>query len=208
MKHLIIIISLGFFIQGIAWSQGTIILGPGPNQSPSPPQACNLNFSAISNSPAGGLPSGSANYYGLGYFPQPPDLASNVLIANVNITLLTHSTVVPNLELFQMEADVSLTPIAPFTSVYATSYVPVVVEPDWVIFYPQSYSSALVLQLTGNQVQILLAGQFYVEVNTADGGYLSQLTTVPEPSSVTLIFLSFGVFILLLQKNRPPFPAS
>jgi hypothetical protein len=42
-----------------------------------------------------------------------------------------------------------------------------------------------------------LSGQFYAEVDFADGSYLGELTPVPEPSSAKLIFCGVGCFALL-----------
>jgi hypothetical protein len=42
-------------------------------------------------------------------------------------------------------------------------------------------------QLTGTQIQSLLAGQWYAEVTYSDASYIGQITPVPEPASLTLL---------------------
>lgn len=42
-------------------------------------------------------------------------------------------------------------------------------------------------QLTGAQMQDLLAGQWYAQVTYNDASYLGQITPVPEPASATLL---------------------
>jgi hypothetical protein len=42
-------------------------------------------------------------------------------------------------------------------------------------------------QLTGTQIQNLLAGQWYAEVTYNDASYIGQIAPVPEPSSISLL---------------------
>ncbi len=65
-----------------------------------------------------------------------------------------------------------------FTNLVFAAYPP---PPGAVAFsYEQSW------QLTGPQVQSLMAGEWYAEVSYADSSYLGQIVPVPEPSSLAL----------------------
>lgn len=56
-------------------------------------------------------------------------------------------------------------------------------------------------QLTGTQVQDVLAGQWYAEVIYSDASYIGQITPVPEPSSITLSLVGLVVIFSCLYRR-------
>jgi len=59
-------------------------------------------------------------------------------------------------------------------------------------------------QLTDTQIQNLLAGQWYAQVTYSDASYVGQITPVPEPSCVTLLFGGLVVFSAGLYRRIVP----
>src|SRR6267142_5728973 len=59
-------------------------------------------------------------------------------------------------------------------------------------------------QLTDTQIQNLLAGQWYAKVTYSDASYIGQITAVPEPSSITLLFGGLIVILSCLYHRIAP----
>ena len=86
------------------------------------------------------------------------------------------------------------TPVIQFTNLVLAAYpgggIAVDYEGSW--------------QLTDTQIQTLLAGQWYAKVTYNDASYLGQITAVPEPSSITLLFGGLIVILSCLYRRIVP----
>lgn len=84
------------------------------------------------------------------------------------------------------------TPVFQFTNLVFAGYPPPAIG--------AAYDYEGVWQLSESQIENVLAGRWYAEINYADTTYLGQYTVVPEPSSLTLLLSGITGAILL---HRP-----
>jgi hypothetical protein len=174
MKRNLLIVTLLFSLQALVYAQGTL---PPPVISP-----LVIGFVAISNSPAYYIPSGNGDYI-IGY--------GNSI--DLNIIAIDPTNTVPSrwfitATIVQKNNDGSLTPMT-FSSGNPA-------------FNAESFAmgttvySASGVELTSDQIQALQSGQIFVESDFVYGGYLGQVTLVPEPSIIGLLFFGAGVCAL------------
>jgi hypothetical protein len=132
----------------------------------SPDLTLNINFTAISNSPANYLPSGTASYF------YKPFFGSTTNTLDVAINTVTNQS--SEGWILQMENDGSLTRVVEFTN----EITGILISP----FLPINYKYSQSLQLTVEQIQNLLAGRWYAQVDFGSYKYMGNLV----PSSIHL----------------------
>jgi PEP-CTERM motif len=168
-------------------------------------QPLNISFSEISGS-GSNQPFGGASYFQNGWDYDTSSPAANVLVISINlganqatdgwILQMNDGSLSPVMELTNEIYNVSLLP-----SPGSTAGSPAGIEgtfpgdnPPASNYYSQSW------QLTDHQVQNLLAGNWYVEVNYGSDEYLGNLTPVPEPETLALVGL--GMMALFFRRRE------
>lgn len=170
-------------------------------------QQLNITFSEISGSTAY-QPSGGASYFQTGWDYGTSSSVSNLLIVSFNVG----ATAATDGWILQMN-DGSLSPVMeltdenvnPFLSGASSGSVgtfpgnPITGQ----YFYSQNW------QLTDDQVQNLLAGNWYAEVDYGDNTYLGNLTTVsgvsgvtPVPEPATFTLLGLGLAAIFVRRKK------
>ena len=187
MQRLILIFALAIILQGKTWSQGIIGIFP---TAPDGSVNFGINFVAVSNAPLDNLPTNSVCFYSLVNSTYPFSVSSTNVF---NIGIEVGATPNTGGWILQMGDNGFLTPVIELNIKLAFS----ILSP----FYFDTVS----MQLNDAQVQGLSAGKWYAEVDFGSDGYLGQLSPVPEPSCIKLIFCGGGFFILLLRRNRVSF---
>jgi hypothetical protein len=169
-------------------------------------QPLDIIFSAISSPPGTNQPSGGASFFQVGWNPDTSSPVPNQLIVSINLGMNPAT----DGWILQMESDGSLSPILEFTNEFGG---PVLIPgspagtssgiegtfpgnnpPAGSYIYSQSW------QLTSDQMQNLLAGEWYAEVDYGSDEYISNLTPVPEPETLALI--GVGIFASLIRRRK------
>jgi hypothetical protein len=169
-------------------------------------QGFSIAFSVISGSGTN-QPSGGASYFPNGWNYDTDSPASNVFIVSINlganqatdgwILQMDDGSLSPVLEL--TNEIYNFVPIFPGSPAEAVSAAAVGTFPgngdsNGVNLYSQFW------QLTDDQVQNLLAGEWYAEVDYGNDEYISNLTPVPEPETLALI--GVGIFASLIRRRK------
>lgn len=185
MKRTIILLPLFFGLHQMMLAQGTFIGGQG----------FNINFSAISGS-ATNQPSGGASYFQVGWDYNTSSSVSNLFIVSFSVGTNAAS----DGWILQMN-DGSLSPVLELTNelvyVFPTPGSPVPFDSMGTFpggggseggenFYSQNW------QLADDQVQNLLAGNWYAEIDYGGNTYLGNLMPVPEPETLALLGLGIA----------------
>ncbi|MGH7953069.1 MAG: PEP-CTERM sorting domain-containing protein [Limisphaerales bacterium] len=194
MKRTILLFSLLFSLHETMLAQGTL----------SVPLRLNVDFSPTPGSPGTHQLSGDANYFlnGWNYDTSSPE--ENVLDVYVSLG----ANPATDGWIFQKNGDGSLTPIFEITNelYFADSPFPGAslegsfpgnpseTYPTYI--YSESY------QLTADQVQSLLSGDWYAEMSYGGDTYLGNLTPVPEPSTLALGSLALGLIAIARRQKR------
>lgn len=168
MKYFIQCLTLALAIKGTALAQGIIGFYPdGPSQF-------NINFVAVSDAPTDRLPFSSVTTNSIGYF-------NGALTNTFTIAIIVGASPNSGGQLLESGSDNSLTPISPFAVQLAPAY---------------GYFDTLSMVITDAQLNNLLAGKWYAEVNFGTDSYLGQLTPVPEPSIIAICMIGVGVLAI------------
>lgn len=147
----------------------------------------NINFTAIFNSPANYLPSGTASYFSKAFFGSTTNTLDFVINTGANRS--------SDGWILQMQKDGSLIPVIEFTNELTGPF--------------SHYHYSQSLQLTIDQIQTLLAGRWYAEVDFGSYEYLGNLaiSSIRLPQPVIAVsplsdFSNIGGNVVIAANNQ------
>lgn len=178
VKRIFLLCLFGFWLQRTMLAQGTI---------GSADLILNINFTAISNSPANYLPSGTASYFSKAFFGSTTNTLDFVINTGANRS--------SDGWILQMQKDGSLIPVIEFTNELTGPF--------------SHYHYSQSLQLTIDQIQTLLAGRWYAEVDFGSYKYLGNLaiSSIRLPQPVIAVsplsdFSNIGGNVVIAANNQ------
>jgi hypothetical protein len=175
----------------------------------------NIDFSPLPDSPGTNQPSGGASYIQSGLNFDTFSTGSNFF--DISISLGTNQAT--DGWILQMEEDGSFSPVMELTNEFVNAFDGISSggigtfpgnNPTGSNYYYQGF------QITDDQVQNLMAGNWYVEVDYGDDKYIGNLTTISAPQatitipSATVFRAEIGVFpnvstsVVIAPDNNQP----
>ncbi len=175
----------------------------------------NITFSALPNSPGTNQPSGNAGYFQNGWNYDTHTPATNVFVVVINlgtnqatdgwILQMENNGFLPVMELTNEIYNSTAIPIIPGSAVGTPSGVEGTFPGSGIVgtfpgsgaglVSPNYYSQSW--QLTPTQIQNLLAGKWYAEVDYGDDKYIGNLTPVPSSVSPPKAVISVSPMTIL-----------
>jgi hypothetical protein len=183
----------------------SMVLAQGQLQIPDSLQL-NITFSALPNSPGTNQLSGNAGYFKNGWNYDTHTPATNVFAVVINlgtnqatdgwILQMENDGFLPVMELTNEIYNSVATPIIPGSTVGTISgIVGTFPGAGGGLISPNYYSQSW--QLTPDQIQNLLAGKWYAEVDYGDDKYIGNLTPVPTSVSPPKAVISVSPMTIL-----------